>query len=1188
MKKQLHTLLIITALLCVIFGGYNYYTTVLNPSFSHTIKCEGIILDSSISYHLTDKNSLDELRKIRGNEVAINEKDIILHYRDRDMEKISPSYWGTFSYDSKWNFRLDKSFSTDANALSNILLPFLSEFNTPWYNIFPLKNIPLIGKYFYTEQHFVKPGQVLNENELTRLYYFNTVAGDKSSRFYLQIKSIKGKYILPWFDNGVKTKYLINTSRNDTIGIFFNQKNAVLANKNFAFDNSSADQGSYYLLFNPNSETKFSLMNLNNKILLPIDGEYFEVGNMIFRINHVYTLFQKVMLTLYLCIIVCSLLFFFRLSLNDGHFLFATLNRIRICVLCFYLLGFPILAIAIETQNFGWKRELLLTSLVPAIPFLSSSFFLLNFKNSKIGLALTHIYTPKKRILKNLFNNKVIRLTIALFVFSLLFTASNGSERVIGIPVLNYVKLILMLCFYFIYSEAFANQFKKISHLFNPKLVVFFKSTIVLCITILTSIITSDYGISALIFFALLIFEYINWNIPIKLFGVKFGLPGIIALYVFTTLLLLPLCHYLDDPGKIYRLTYSWLNPGHTFYTNISQAHRESISILFHNIKIIYENPLGIHNLSIPPASKSVSHTDFAIAWSLMQNGAVFLVLLLLVLFNFIVHSLIFANCIYRLDANGNSLTNISTQSKAFTTFLLIFTIVQCIAPIFSNLLLPGSFLTGVPFLGISISIGDSIFLAILFVQMERIKSAETTFLSVQTKADLLEFSVRESKNFAKGVMILIITFMLFKVIAINFQDDQTHIKSKDTKTALDTLPLHLSTPQIILATQTYFAKKDITTLNSTDKASLKRILIQYYQKREKKLSNQLIDFNLTKDKELKRISLDSSDSFCKYQVSKSKWKGAPVFAKNVLINGNLENYITNEYFENIDFHNSHLDIDVTAILNRIIKQHLTEGLKNYKNLVASILITQNETGNIIANSSYPFISKHPEVEFSFYPGSTKKILLAHYFSKHHNVNVNDKLFKASKAPTPLLWVGKSDNEATEEVFKEYVELEKFKIFLATYQNNFPFISTISKNGYAEHGWNDNKKAIINTIIGSRTKYSALQINNWFRLVANDAFRNNRLLFQMLNAPFFVSRGTATMVENALTKEDIDYTKLICKTGTLEENNRNLSTAFGISNKEYTITILIDGIQPDNQSRLAAKHLFIKCIPEIKDYLQSK
>lgn len=1161
-SNNLLIVLKVTAIFCVLFACYNYYKDVLNPRFSHDLKCEGIVLNKNISYHITDKNSITELKKIRGNEVKINEGDVILHYRDKDMEKITPSYWGTVFYDKEWKFRLDQSFTDDAGKLENIILPFLR---------------------LSDEQEFVKPTQILTEKELSKNHFFNTNSGYKNTtRFYLQLKDINGKQVLSWFDDGIKQKYRLNTEKADTIGIFFNQTNHVRANKNFEFDNSTTEHGSFYLIYNPDSENRFSLLNTTDNSLKTINSKNFQVGDMMFSINHKFSIFQKIFLTSYLLILIGSIIFFFLLKNND-YLLSKPLNNVRISLLCFYLLGTPILSMAFDIINFEGFREFILAVGIPLIP-LASHYVPILYKKKKIDVFINKI-----------FNNKyVAKILVGVFIFfvvgSLLF-AKQDNERVLGIPILHFIKFILLLTFFLIYSDKFGKIISNFSYIQKrPKLKIFTKSFVLFLVTFLCSLLTQDFGVLSLIFWTIIMLEHINGNLEkIHFFGRNLKLPALIIIYIFSSFTILLLCSFWDDaPRKLYRITYSWFNPANEFfYSNVLQGDRETISFLFHNLKLIFDNPFGIENLSIP-VGKSTAHTDLAIHNSLMKNGVVFIFLLLLSFFNFTVNTMIYMNCIYRelfvTKEYRKSLIKTPVQIKAFTTFLLLFTAVQLLIPVFSNLALYAAPFTGISFTGISTSIGDGVFLLFLLFLMDSIVKSETNDLSRYEKTSLFDESIKASQKFSTWLIILILMFMAVKAVFIQFQDNETYIKTIPIQTDLDAVPLPESKTALLKVAMDYFRGKNISKLNDKDKFSLKNLQIKYFRGNNAKLG-QHGNFSLAKQEEAKKISLDSLNTFSSTKISGSKWKFEPVFAKDVVVNGKREKYITNKYFTNIDFKNTNLDKDGTAIINKIIEKHITEELKNFRNLTTSVLITDNKTGNVIINSAYPFISKNPEVETNFYPGSIKKVLLAHYFSIYYRDRVNGKIFKSKKATTPILWIGTSDNAFSYYVFKNYVDIEKFKKFLEK-KHKMPFFSTIGLNGYAEKNWKQ-EISFENTIIGGRTKYNPIIINGWFRAIANDVFGgNNKALFEMLNAPFYVHKGTATEVAFALRKEDLNYKNFICKTGTLAESSINKSTAFVISNNIYTISVLIDGIQPENDNGKSAKFLFIKLIPEIKEYLK--
>lgn len=1162
-SNNLQIVLKVTAIFCVLFACHNYYKDVLNPRFSHDVKCEGIVLNKNISYHITDKNSITELKKIRGNEVKINEGDVILHYRDKDMEKITPSYWGTVFYDKGWKFRLDQSFTDDAGKFENIILPFLR---------------------LSDEQEFVKPTQILTEKELSKNHFFNTNSGEKNTRFYLQLKDINGKQVLSFFDDGLKQKYRLNTEKADTIGIFFNQTNHVPANKNFEFDNTTTEQGSYYLIHNPDSENRFSLLNTIDNSLKTINSKNFQVGNMMFSINHKFSIFQKIFLTSYLLILIGSIIFFFLLK-DDDYTLSKPLNNVRISLLCFYLLGTPILSMAFDIINFEGLREFILAVGIPLIP-LASHYLPILYKKKKIDVFINKI-----------FNNKyVAKILVGVFIFFVvgsLLLANHDNERVLGIPILHFIKLILLLTFFLIYSDKFGKIISNFSYIQKrPKLKIFTKSFVFFLVTFSCSLLTQDFGILIMIFWTIIMLEYINGNLEkIHFFGRNLKLPALIIIYIFSSFTILLLCSFWDDaPRKLYRITYSWFNPANEFfYSNVLQADRESIAFLFQNLKVIFDNPFGIENLSIP-VGKSTAHTDLAIHNNFMKNGIVFIFLLLLSFFNFTVNTMIYMNCIYRelfvsKEYRKSLINNTPVQIKAFTTFLLLFTAMQCLIPIFSNLALYASPFTGISYPGISISIGDGVFLLLLFLLMDNIVKSETNDLSREEKTSLFDESIKASKKFSIWLIVLILIFIAVKAVFIQFQDNETYIKTKPIQTELDAVPLTESKTELIKVAMDYFRGKNISKLDDKDKYSLKNLQIKYFRGNNAKLG-QHGNFSLTKQEEARKISMDSLNTFCSTKISGSKWKWELVFAKDVLVNGKRDKFITNKYFTNIDFKNRHLDKDATAIINKIIEKHITEELKNYRNLTTSVLITENKTGNVIINSAYPFISKNPDLETNFFPGSTKKVLLSHYFSIYYKDRVNDKIFKSKKATTPILWIGTSDNEDSFDVFKNYVDIEKFKIFLEK-KYKMPFFSTIGLNGYAEKNWKQDQISFENTIIGGRTKYNPIIINGWFRAISNDVFGgHNKALFEMLNAPFYVHKGTATEVAYALRKEALNYKNFICKTGTLAESDINKSTAFVTSNKNYTISVLIDGIQPENDNGKSAKFLFIKLIPEIKEYLK--
>jgi len=1150
--------LIILLIGCSVFAGFNYYNKIISPFSKDVLKCEGIVLNEALNYHLTDKNSHDALRNIREQEVEINDSDILLHYRTQDMEKITPSYWGMFFYNeahNEWNFKLDKSFSNNPNSHQNIHLPFMRK--------------------LYDDEFFFDSSTTVSEAQLKEKLFVNTIGGTKGSRYYIEIKTANDKKILPFYDEGIKRSYSLKNVASKVL-ITFNRSEDVSPEDylySYQFENSTSLNGAFELIYHPNKSLQ--LRNLDSGNIYDINGPYFEVGDMMFSVLPRYSTPETYLLLFYVFITFFSAVMM--LFLMTGQDLLCRyILSLRFMVLMFLLLGFPTLAMAFDTQNFSFLRKLILAIGVPSVPYIS---FLLysKLKNSKyLSHVIGKVYTVGAKILEHKIG------LVLLLALSLAFLLTTRNERVLGVlPVLHYIKIILFALFLMLYSNAL--WLKRMVVKVPSQYHTYFKSVILIGFSFVCSILTKDYGSLALVIFASLLFEYSLGNLPLTIGEKRLSFPVIIGIYLCFVFAVFCLGFLIDMPDKAYRLTYTFNNPDSLAYENVTDANRETISVLYQNLKLLLEYPLGIKNLVIPRAALSVSHSDYALHWAVMNNGMLFLGLLVAVL-------LAFATTVFRLIfvfsreiiSTKQGITSASKRLTMFTAFILIFTLLQCLVPLASNLLLPGAFLTGIPFPGISISIGDAIFFTVLFFLLDSLSGQksnlpESIMQSFSTNAK--RFGTKATKYIAALYLIL----LTFKFLHTKFlQSSSTSFKtSKELVDRIVDLPSTANIEVFLDYAFRYFEGKNLSRLSTKDKLIARMIACRYYSSSNTKLNRNRSRFYVSSRTLRKKIVLDSLLSSSKLQISGDQWPGDAVYIKSHFVNGSERYTPTSKYYSNMDFTNIHLNKDITAIVNKEIEAHFRRKLRNYNNLDASILVVENTTGHTIVNSAYPFDSKNPDREKSFFPGSVKKILLAHFYSLRDSRGIESEIFETRSAPTPLKWIAKSNNSATYEYW-ENINVEDYKSYLEEWHGGFSYSSNAIRNGYSE----TSEKAERITVIGGKIKYTPKQINNWLRSCSKDSFENgNTTLSRLLNAPLIHRRGTARQVAFALEENGFDVTNYIAKTGTLEKRGRNIATAFAISNKSYTITVLIDGVQPPNRNEASAKHLFMKIIPILSEYL---
>lgn len=1136
-----------------LYAVWHWYGTVISPDYGRVIRAEGIVMDSRKSYHITSKATVSSLNGIRPGIASAG--DMLLGYQRNMMDKTTPPYWGTFYHNGEWRFKLDKSFAHKAGDLGSLLLPFL---------------------YRSSDQTCVAPESVLAEEELLREkeYYVNTLSGTPNTRYYLEIKKVGDRYVLPWRDKGIGVQYRLRSNAPDTIGIVFNAPTTgILSSKNFAFQDANKRVGSYRLVYNEDGLSE--LENLLTAQRVTIDPERFVVEDVMFNVQPRHTFAERLCLSITLLIWIGLICFLWMQA--RGSFINETSLHLRILVLCFYLLGYPLFAHFHASWSTG--RQLLLSFVVPSLLALPSLYPLLPSWLKEQCSSLAAVI--KDEIIGKC--PKWIKVSlVAIFAFAALaglWFAEN--ERVFGmIPVLHYVKILILFVFGFLFSEQLSAWLKKQKWPRNKAIVQPF---VLMAVSVGASLITRDWGVTMLMCFTLVVYQYVRgrevFELPLWGRVWSFGLGSSIAIYAIISGSVLAVAWMSDIlPNEVYRLTYLWANPGNELlYGDMSLGDRESISYLYHNLMLILQHPLGLQDLVVPAQSRSVAYTDYAVHWSLMKGGVFFLVIMLYTFLCFVYTSLVYINCIFRETRDGKVLVSAPKPLRAFVVFWLLFTIMQGIVPICSNLMLPFGFLTGIPFPGVSVSMGDALFLCILFVLMVYINATEG---ELPNRDKLESLAHREGGRFTIGLACLLVALIIVKGCMVFFMnEDRTVIKRQVVPAEIERIAPNLSQEELVSATSNFFRGKNTTRLLSSERRILRALQAEYYNKRLPEEG----DFVLSRERELHNISLVRQNTFESYSLSDSVWRGEPVFYKRILVNGEVKLSASNECYYNIDMDAPHLARGITANVNRVLKEHITKSLKSYPKLIASVLITENSSGNIVVNAAYPFDEEYPHVDYNFFPGSVKKVLLAHYFSKKHGERVDDPILH-NNTVTPIEWIGRSDNEATMDVFTSHVDKASLVDFLES-QHKLPYLSTSTRNGYTERGWENGRKRMMATLIGGGVRYTPMQINDWFRVIAQDAFGGNTALRRMLNAPLHIDRGTALAMASALKKKGFDPSGYICKTGTLENEKVNISTAFGIANRRYTITVLIDGRQPGNRAGLSAKDLFVKLIPEIIKFL---
>jgi len=311
------------------------------------------------------------------------------------------------------------------------------------------------------------------------------------------------------------------------------------------------------------------------------------------------------------------------------------------------------------------------------------------------------------------------------------------------------------------------------------------------------------------------------------------------------------------------------------------------------------------------------------------------------------------------------------------------------------------------------------------------------------------------------------------------------------------------------------------------------------------------------------------------------------VFARKIVINGKIEKIVTNDYYWNYRENDVFIN-DLSANLNKTLENHIKVSLKGWNIKGGTIIIRRNEDCQIIAEAAYPFDQDNPYTRIAFQIGSIKKAVLAYCALKidsdYENYKYNNLTF--------YQWIKTSDNDFTCDILKGILgsdrNYRKFEKVLVE-DLNMCFYSSGSDCRYShltrENLVNSGDDMVMDVGRGFIEYYTADEVNRWFCIIANDAFNGNNALRLAFNTTF-EQGGTAYMVGKELERNSLNPDGFIAKTGTVQEYQKenNLSSSFAICNNEYTITLTLDGKQPNNKHGKTAKYLFNKLIPLLIEY----
>jgi hypothetical protein len=1160
------------AVLCLFYALFSFYELVIQNKTPFKIEAEGIVLDLNKKYYFTNYKS------IRSLENAESENSVLIRYKKN--EEWMPNHLGTLYYDGEWKLDLNKAIQHPV-INKHPFLPYCRS----------------VEKSSTGSFNFYDSGQIVSEAQLTTGLIFNYPTGSVQDREYLNIKKISGKEVLYFEDDGIGVSYQL-PDKKAKISAAFNSKIRTANTKGsliFKFDDTTPNvSGTYNISYTPNNflsasiEVKDQAGNTLYK-KLGISHTTFQIENILLslKINQMYGI-TTIFIFLVQIILIAAFLFYF-IGLEPPAYnnpIQSSILKSRIIMNCLMLLG-----TALFIKTFGYytnspKYDLILLS-VPHLFNISYWFVSWWKKLKKVRFSSLSLKDnlPEIRISGSIMYAGWMVFFFILIPVIILLANIVSNERVLGIPALHFQKVIIILAYFVFASELvsqktarFINNRDKPKFIFNLLGKFLPKNVLILFFSIWLSYIIGDYGSILFVAIAIIMIEVTLRRIKLKEVAVGFSIILGIALLVNQI--------GIYDGRKLYRLLYSFLPPDSNSFAHFNQADRESISYIWFNLKSFMESfHMGLFNdLKILEVSKSVAHSDYAFHWSLMLGGVPFLLLVMACLSFLLTHLFfIFKSTLLPMKVGKNTYLSLARNKYTIIiSFWLAITIVQFVYQLFSNNMLFGSILSGIPFPFISVRIQDYFFLGLLFVGLEILfysNSFKADFSREKTKAVSSNYVFISSFRQAQYLIIAFLFLFGLKGAQFWFFDNQEiHISAQppseeENSNFFDVENYAQSTQdKYIQIAKDKINELELTNLPIKTKKSLKPVQYAYYNADPIKEVFK-IPFELKQDRLEEIISWKNHFDFSKKEISGENKPFGTVYAKKILVNDNYQTVTTNPYYRYLNLNNDYLNLDLSAELNRLLKSHVQNNLADDTRV--SVVVLNNEANEYVATSQYPNTSNNFVYYQNYYIGSIKKALL---LDAALNIDFNRYIKFQSQDLNLGTWIKYSNYDFAGDLLEDVLNynFEEFDRYLAE-EYNTPFYS-VSTQSYSDRP----KEEVSNVPLlanGGLQKYPIANVLQWYRKLALKANKNDRKgtkLNNILTLPL-ETYGTASVVGKRLKEANIDTDQFIAKTGTLEENGKNISSSFIIANQQYTIGVMMVGDNlPFNESGLTAKYIFAK------------
>lgn len=1157
-----HLLLIGLSLACFGYAIYSINELVLKDPTPFSIKCIGVVLDPTKIYRV-------------GNRASKPPGTIQIDYPQG--QGLLPDQLGTISLDpnsGKFALIIADNISGEIENKTNPFFAFARPTEKGW-----------LGEY-----RFFNADERIDEATLGNGILFNSPSGDKFSRVTLRLLYFSKKKFLSASTEGIGVKYQLEAGKSNKISVICNLPLASKSARIYRFEKSTDKECSYTIDVTPNAGSVF--LGLDFKVVTD-DGRVvasgdqttsrFEVGDYLFELSPAFDHVDLIALFFGLICLAAFQAWYLRLYDATGQAPVQAFLAVKILLNCLAFLSVPIFLRSLsmsDNRMYYWGALLFLNvmcSLPPAIWHRSDWMF------------------------RNL-DRRWVKFPIMALLVALPFLVQHFSsnEKFLGIPVLHWQKIAIL-------GVILASQYFFGISSWNGKTLAKFILILVYAATL--SVLSSDLGSFLYCLIAISIIVYFRF-LPNKKYlatAAALAIVTVISGYYFSPDAVGSLAN-----GKGYRLLAPYVSPDNPVLGSANEADRETYANLNLIQKQLVDGRLSeMNDLVVPASMRSTAFSDFAFFWSLAFGRWVFGTLFGLAII-FLTYQLLFLLILTIRPiqiGHGKAYMLPASRESEYIQFLIALSIVSFIYPVLSNLLIVP--LTGQSLPCISISLIEPLVLLLLVLPLA---SVFTNSVYVQPNDDTIKATYRGVLNMLKkeGAIVLAVFFALLLLkwwliqeVPIDYRWRKSEKEDRNEASSVLNQTAASNVDSLLKAAKDLIGTDHRTAVAMNKKPALRDLTSLYYAKQPYgRIRIENAKFELTTDGLLRRMNVMSYISVRSTQIASESGPFGKVMAYKQLINGKDAVVYSNDFYSSIPANSKTIKADLTAEFAKALREHLdTIGMSSNR---GAILVIDNLTGGVLANSSYPLAGETNSNEIHYFIGSLKKTILA-YSALNIDSRYKTKMFHGMSFAS---FLSRSDDLYAAMLLKDVMMKHELK-FGDVLENDFGIpLTSETKDAYFDKKPArtlyarelDENNEIYRYSIGQEKPYRFRDVVEWYaRIAAGNKIElnytgsrnsydplsiNTESLKSLREAMSGVLSGTADNVGRALERNGLGRGEFIGKTGTAESESGkfNTSSSIIIANKRYTIGIMLNGQIPHNSSGLAAKDLMVTAIPILKKH----